>query len=135
MNWLLDKLTGRAGKVFPNWEGDLHDAWCRYREITFDPAKSVLNIYCWRPMIGRNEPDAELEQLLVVFESLISPPRIVQGGVLPYYELSTIYFAPKDQKVCVCFHAGLSIDIPATSPNFSFRGPTGLKVRRNEFRD
>ena len=56
MSWLLDKLTGRAGKVFPDWEGEVLDARCRFHDITFDADGSVLNIHCWRLVTGRCLP-------------------------------------------------------------------------------
>jgi len=72
------------------------------------------------------------EELLIVFEGLTCPPNINREEDLSYYELSAIYFDPKDRQVSVWFHAGLSIVFPASSPNFSFRGPSGEKRQSKE---
>ena len=132
MGKLFDKLTGHLGKVRPDWIGEVHDAECRFEDITFDPALGTLSIRCWRPVGWASGRDAVWEELLVVFDRLTCPPTISQEEALPYYELSTIYFDPVAKHMHICFHAGLSIQYPADTPNISFRGLTGQRRNRKE---
>jgi hypothetical protein len=125
MSWLLDKLTGRSGKIFPPWEGEVHDARCHFEDITFDPATGKLRIRCWRPLRSPTERDSSWEELLVVFSGLVTSPTTERQEVLPYYELSTVYFDPGEHSVHICFHAGLSIHYSAQAPDYSFLGSTG----------
>jgi hypothetical protein len=128
MGRVLDKLTGRTGKIFPEWEAAVCDARCRFRDIAFDEGESRLSIRCWRPVTEAIGAASFWEELLVTFESLPSPPIIEQTEVLPYYELATVSFDPAAQRIVISFHAALSISFPATSPNFSFHGPTGRRL-------
>lgn len=122
----LAKLTGHMNKIRPDWVGELHDARCRFEDITFDSAEGALIIRCW-------QLHAPIwKELLVVFEGLPCPPTISRGEQLPYYELSTVYFDPDAKRVHICFHAGLSIEYSASQPRYQFRGQTG-QIRREMF--
>jgi len=81
MGKLFDILTGRAGKVFPDWVGEVHDANCRFEDITFDAATGTLSIRCWQPVRGLVNGDSVWEELLIEFEGLTSPPIINRGFV------------------------------------------------------
>jgi hypothetical protein len=70
--------------------------------------------------------------LLIVCEGLTEHPAISRAETLPYYELSTIYFDPRTKHVHIRFHAGLSIEYPATEPKLSYRGPTGRQAQHGE---
>jgi hypothetical protein len=126
MGKLLDKLTGRAGKVEPDWVGKVHDARCHFEDIVFDSAAGSLSIRCWQLST------TVWEELLVVFDGLTCPPTISCHEALPYYELSTIYFDLGAKRIHICFHAGLSIEYSADVPSFSFRGTTGQRRSRKE---
>jgi hypothetical protein len=132
MGQILDKLTGRASRIRPEWIGEVHDAECRFEDIIFDSATRTMSILCWRPAERPLRKDSIWEELLIAFEDLAIAPTIDQQEKLPYYELSTLYFDSKAKRVSVCFHAGLSIEYPAPKPGFRFRGPTGQKRPRNE---
>lgn len=129
MSWLTDKAEA---KVSPDWTGELHDANCRFQDITFDPTAAVLSIRCWRPVGWASGRHVMWEELLIVFAGLTCAPTITQEEVLAYYELSTVYFDSNAGRVCICFHAGLSIEYPASAPSFSYRGPTGQRRPRRE---
>jgi hypothetical protein len=119
MSGFLAKLTGHTKKIRPNWVGEVHDARCRFEDITFDSTAGALSIRCW-------QRDATVwKESLVVFEGLPCPPTISREEEVSYYELSTIYFDPDAKRVHICFHAGLSIEYSADQPRYSFRGPTG----------
>jgi len=132
MGRLLDILTGRAGKVFPDWVGEVHDAECRFKDITFDATTGTLSIRCWRPVNWSASRDSVWEELLIQFEGLTSPPTINRQETLPYYELSTVHFDPAAKRIHICLHAGLSIHYPAVTPSYSFRGPTGQRRNREQ---
>jgi hypothetical protein len=42
MGKLLNRLTGHAGKVKPDWVGEVHDARCRFEEIGFDSGETGI---------------------------------------------------------------------------------------------
>lgn len=132
MGKLLDKLTGRATKVRPDWAGTVHDANCRFEDIVFDSAAGTLSIRCWQPFERPLRRDSLWEELLIVFEGLTAQPTIRRAETLPYYEFSTVYFDPHSKQVHVCFHAGLSIEYPAAEPKHSYRGPTGRRATHAE---
>jgi hypothetical protein len=128
MGWLLDKLTGRTGEVFPEWVGEVHDARCSFRDIAFDQSARKLSIRCWRPVAGGIGVGSIWEELLVTFDRLSEFPDIQRTEVLPYYEIATVFFDPKLQRVYVCFHAALSISFSAPTPKFWYCGPTGRRL-------
>jgi hypothetical protein len=103
----------------PDWVGEVHDAHCRWNDVTFDAAAGALSIRCWQWY------RTLWKELLVVFEGLSDPPTIDREEQLPYYELSTIYFSPVSNRVHIRFHAGLSIEYSTAEPRYSFRCPTG----------
>lgn len=124
----LAKLTGYTKKIRPDWVGEVHDARCRFEDISFDSAAGALSIRCWQ----RDASASLWKELLVVFEGLPCVPAIRREEELSYYELSIVYFDPDAKRVHICFHAGLSIEYSADQPHYSFRGATGQTRREFE---
>ncbi len=125
---MLDKLTGRSGKVFPEWEGQVHDAVCGPSSIALDPTGKRLSVRCWRPVTGYMDAGAVWEELVFGFDGVAEPPSVERKEVLPYYEIATVFFDPREHRVWVSFHAGLMVSFPCMSPRLYYGGPTGRRL-------